>query len=397
MINDIVHPTEIREVDNIKKFDDKVGYFSEKKALRYNFDLREEGSFKISSYDFTGKKTLKDKKYVLNDQYVIQLKDTLVTSKGVVHYGDNSLFLSHYLNHLAFCDFEKVLSIKNFTSNNLGVELLGQGKCFYNHYSESSQVISEPSFLLSSLKDSAYSHFVWDTLPLIFYIKKIQESLGIKLKIILIGDKCDYPSYKLAFLHAFGFKENDFIFKDPCTAFVFKRVFVGGNLSVNNRVITKNGANLLRILRKNYEPKKSGSKPRVVYFDRDDYRSGVRRITNEEILKKKLIDMGVEIMTPGKMSLQEKIDNFSDIDLIVAQYGGGVQNQFLFKDNVVIITLQSDAFFRDILHFTQSVYMQKVISIVGEAKSKRNNSNFTINIDLILEVLLEQLEQMGKK
>jgi len=80
MIYHIKHNSEIREVEDLAKFQDKTGYYAQKQALLYKFDLRKKGTFKINCI---GEKT-QNKKFRINDEYIIQFKDISLIHQGVI-------------------------------------------------------------------------------------------------------------------------------------------------------------------------------------------------------------------------------------------------------------------------------------------------------------------------
>ena len=270
-----------------------------------------------------------------------------------------------------------------------------------------SRVVEDPVFVLSSPADDNYSHFVWDTLPLLWYVTELNNP-HIK---ILIDE--GWPKYKLEFLDALGFDESRRITRKIGEQLLCKSIYMGSLLGVNNRKILPQGLELLGRLRVQKDAEidssrllptyaflqrlsdyKEETKPlKLLFLDRNDDRKSIRQLLNEEDLWEICKKYGFERITPGRMSLAEKRKVYAQADVMVGQYGGGLQNHFLCHPGTRLMVLQSNLFQRDIFDFTSDLLDIPVISLFGRAFPNAgghltNNSNFMIDEQQFEKALL---------
>lgn len=246
--------------------------------------------------------------------------------------------------------------------------------------------IDEPVFFFGTTKDANYSHFVWDSLPQLWYLAQLNDP---KIK-LLIED--DLPPYKIDFLGALGFDRNRVITRKRDEHILCKKIYIGSALAINNRWIFSQGLDVLKQLRTDGEVPK-----RRIFLDRNDDRREVRRILNEEELWEVCRQQGFERHTPGRMSLVEKQKLFGEAEIIVGQYGGGMQNHFLCQPKAKLIVLQSESFQREIFDYTSDMLGLNLISVFGATDRSNpnrrvtNNSDFTIDVKLFAAVLARML------
>lgn len=247
------------------------------------------------------------------------------------------------------------------------------------------RTIEEPVFVFGTPADENYSHYIWDSLPQLWYLQQLRH---IEIK-ILVDEKL--ADYKKDFLLALGFDESRIIWRNTKEHILCKKIYMGSRLAVNNRMIVPQGLELLNQLRL---PKTKQS--RRIFLDRDDDRKETRQLLNEEDLWTICQDFGFERLTPGHMSLSEKQKAFSEAEIIVGQYGGGLQNHYLCHPNTRLIILQSDLFQRNIFDYTSGMLQLPIISIFGRAFPKglgnHNNSNFMIDERIFRQVLKQMLK-----
>lgn len=243
-----------------------------------------------------------------------------------------------------------------------------------------SRTIETPVFLFGTASDESYSHYVWDTLPQLWYLQQLRD-LDVK---ILVDEKLD--GYKKEFLLALGFDDQRIITRSLNEHILCKKIYMGTRLSVNNRMVLPQGLELLNQLR---IPKTEQS--RRIFLDRDDDHKATRKLLNEEDLWSICKQFGFERLTPGRMSLSEKQLAFSQAEIIVGQYGGGLQNHYLCYPQTRLVILQSDLFQRNIFDYTSDTLKLPIISIFGRAFhtgfGSPNNSNFMIDEHIFKQVL----------
>ena len=80
--------------------------------------------------------------------------------------------------------------------------------------------------------------------------------------------------------------------------------------------------------------------PCKIYITRRN--ESARRINNEDLLIKKLIDQEFIIIDPGLMDFNKQINYFRNANLIVAAHGAALSNIIWCKQNVVIIELNGN-------------------------------------------------------
>ncbi|WP_110630656.1 glycosyltransferase family 61 protein [Salinicola salarius] len=379
----LLHRSEFRTTSSLSLFIDPDEYLKKKSYLKYLFSPEKSVSVKVKADGYLKENFRSRKRFFLNDDAVYRFDSAVVFDNGGIITSDNKLFTDHLLNDNVYKSVNHLKpNYLEAVKSRLSLNLLGRGEASFDNPITASKYVSQPVFLFSSLRSESYSHFVWDTLTLLvnfFELKKVKHDL--KLLVLEAGDKESLPQYKKEFLSALGLDLNEVVFAGGSTVFV-NELYVSDKLAINNKWVRRKSALFLNRL--SSKPKVPG---KMFFLDRNDYRKGVRSVTNEDNIREKLQCCGFEILTPGNMTLEEKQEKFSEASIVVSQYGGGVQNQFLFPPDTHIILLQSSAFFRYILHFTESVYNQKVRSIIGKPLGNGNNSDYFIDEDLLMDVV----------
>ena len=193
------------------------------------------------------------------------------------------------------------------------------------------------------------------------------------------------------FLLALGFDDSRMITRNIDEHILCKKIYMGTRLGVNNRMILPQGLDLLTSLRLP-ETKQS----RRIFLDRNDDRKAIRQLVNEEDLWAICQKFGFERLTPGRMSLNEKRQAFGEAEIIIGQYGGGLQNHYLCHPNTRLIVLQSDLFQRNIFDYTSEMLQLPMLSIFGRAFHTAcggsNNSNFMVDEQLFSQALQHMLD-----
>ena len=375
-INEIFSISENSQIFNLEQF-------------RYKFSSNEMLDYEVRKFSYKNnysEEVEKKRKRLLGEE-VFYFKDAIVFGDGGVLTDSNELFLDHVLNKSMYDQVDLIKLAGYELGERLGIALEGEGRCSLDKrmlthiYS-----VSEPVILFSRMKDVAYSHFLWDTVPLLIYKEKLELILERKLKLLVPYGREEFASYKLEILRYYGIDEGDLIFKELNEAVSCESLFVGGPLSVNNFHCNKSVAYFLaRALKNNND----AGVQKIIYLDRNDYRNGIRSIKNEKEIIEKCKERGGIVVTPGNMSFEEKVEVFGSADIVIAQFGGGLQNHFLFKANTKIIILQSENFFREIIHLTSSFFGHEVYSIEGpvEGNKKSYNADFSINLDEFERIL----------
>lgn len=244
--------------------------------------------------------------------------------------------------------------------------------------------ISEPVFLFEKPHGHAYSHFIWDSLSVLWWLSVLPAEVKVLVPSTI-------PNYQKEMLKAAGLTEDRIIWRNGREHMKLSSVYVPTFCAVNNSWICDDALDFLASMRLKTEVKPT----RLIYFDRGGDRSGVRRLLNEEEIWGICKEYGFERVTPAQLTFAEKRKVFSETAVMVGQFGGGIQTHFLMQPGTSILCLQSDLFFRNIFEFTSSKLRQLVSAVVGKASTALagdpNNSDFEIDPKAFREALEQTL------
>ena len=395
----LLHRSQIRAVASFNDFvnSESCGYYKTFNETRYIYCDRLEIKHNVNYYSDKKKgKVQKETKAVnIEDSEIYKFSNVFCRGVGSINKGQDYIFTDHLIeNEGLYSDFDRFKELKLIKiQDRLKVNFNGLGQCSLLPNDKIVSLIDGPVFLLSRSRDDAYSHFVWDTLPLLFYFFQLKEKISNLKLLIPSCQESQFPSYKLEYLSALGVSSDDLIFKNIDEVFFCRNIYVGRSISTNNQWIKPAGLDVLKGLRLQSLPK--SKKPVIVYLDRNDERAGIRSLDNEEKIKDICKRYGAEIFTPGKMSLKEKQELFVRADIVVGQYGGGMQHQFLCKEKCRFILLQSPNFFRYIHYFTSGFLKQATFSIVGVSKGTYNNANYIVDSAVFEDTLKRNIQLCG--
>jgi capsular polysaccharide biosynthesis protein len=97
-----------------------------------------------------------------------------------------------------------------------------------------------------------------------------------------------------------------------------------------------------KFIKKNINEKVNFSKK--IYIDRGDSISNIkdlRSITNEEEIKKILLQIGFKIIKLGDLHFKEQVLTFNNADVIIGHHGAGFANLVFCKSDTKIIELRN--------------------------------------------------------
>lgn len=144
----------------------------------------------------------------------------------------------------------------------------------------------------------------------------------------------------------------------------------------------------IRLVREAFLPNEPKKVFRKIYIARDGAR--YRRLLNEDEIQEFLIQQGVEIVRPEKLSFLEQVSVFSEALLIIAPTGAGLSNMIFSPAECRIIVFSGDSSNANYYIFSQiaSLLNQNLIYIVGKSDSKKSlHSNYKINIEDLRSLL----------
>lgn len=240
--------------------------------------------------------------------------------------------------------------------------------------------ISEPVFLFEKPHGHAYSHFIWDSLSVLWWLSRLPSEVKVLVPSTI-------PSYQKEILAAAGIPEERIIWRNGREHIKLSSVYVPSFCAVNNSWICDDALDFFTDMRL----KTSVRPEKLVYFDRGGERAGVRRLLNEEQVWEICQQYGFERITPAQLTFAEKQKLFSETAVMVGQFGGGIQTHFLMQPGTSILCLHSNLFFRNIFEFTSAKLDQQVSAVIGGASSALagdpNNSDFEIDLDVFRAAL----------
>lgn len=310
------------------------------------------------------------------------LKDARVFRKSGILTADNKAFFDWIYLHQNHFSPVAGETQKELQPALWGMEALPDGRARVVRDLSVDVTIKEPSLLIGTPGDEAYSHFVWDTLPMLWYRRLLTRQ---RPKVVIDQG---LPAYKRELLTAVGVKPEDIVERDIKKTYKFETLIVPGRLSVNNFLIRDEGLETLQSISPTFDGSPPPEGAERIFVDRGGDRANVRRLKNEAMLWSILEPLGFVRVSPGLMSLEEKRQTFGAAKYVVGQYGGGMQNHFLSPPRTKILLLQSSSFAREIHEFTATRLQHDVVSVFGAADSNSNNSGFYIDPELFARVLL---------
>jgi hypothetical protein len=373
------------------------GVNSELRILRYSQHPKEMLAYNPSTTWLSGKRIPNSEKEITNLRSVevpcmdlIAVHDASISGPSGVYFGENEACLFPFFVKADFslsneARFKRAIRLRRRTVSS-GMSLKPKHQATLTKDISPTRVIEEPVLFFGKPSDTAYSHFIWDSIPVLWWLDQLDENV----KILAVSPM---PSYQKELLDAYGVPESRIIWRTKDEDVRVRKLYLASHLAVNNRWAREEGTKFLQRARKT-----SILRPRRrVYLDRGGDRAAVRRLINEnqifEICKK----YGFERITPGDLSFHQKVELFKSCEIVVGQYGGGMQTHFLLNPGASILCLQSNMFIRDIFDFTASILGIKLVTIIGESfprieekERHANNSDFFVEA-LVFESALKKI------
>lgn len=377
-VTDIIESSATDPVSNIQQFMDALNA-GRKSVYRHVFSESEESTFRISPWFKPNGDLVPagERKYTKLSVEVSALTDAVVFLKQGIMTRDAVPFIDSFYIHPNHFMPSNLNALQLEQDETWGMRALEGGRALLAPPPEVTLEIDEPVMFLSSAKDAAYSHFLWDTVPMLAVFDRLRPWCTK----VLVED--GLPSYKMDILYRAGLTDENIILRPLDKAVRCKRLFVPNRLSVNNFSINDVGMEVLKRLRKpkqKFWPRRQARPGRRLFVDRGGDRADVRRLINEDDIWNVLKLAGFERISPGLMTLAEKAEAFGEAGVIVGQYGGGLQNHFLCPDGTKILVLHSTSFRRFIFDSSVDQLGHHVISVEGIAESPSLNSDFNIEM-----------------
>ena len=307
--------------------------------------------------------------------------------EGVAHLKNVKLYSDHwiilekdkiYRSELSGRNIDWTPIIKNRTSED--------GNFFIVNLEEakSTMHVSEPCLFLGG--DENYCHWFLRYLTRLVLIEDFPDLK--KLSLIVNEDLHPYQKESLKILEI---PEKQLI-KIPLGAMVTcEDIFVPAKL----REISFHEKGV-RWIRQKFLKDQDKVRKKKLYLSRAD--TDRRKMTNEEEVIALLKEHGFETVIPGRMTLQEQIETFSDASIVVGAHGAGLINMIFAPRNAVLIELSDVllSYMPDFRILADTVPLNHFELISKNVKTYPNKvpvdyHDFTVDIDEFKEILSQVL------
>lgn len=358
-------------------------------ALRYVHQPEENRSFRLRRV-WAGNNRLKKvvKKTITTESIdLIHLQNATLAGDFGLFFGDNEAcvfpFYRNLHMHLSPEKFDGAKLLRQRLASAFIDPISGvEGVLTSDVYTF--RLISDPVFIFGKPHAHAYSHFIWDSLSALWWLRLLPDNVKVLVP-------SDIAGYQKEILHGAGITDDRIIWRNGREHIKFSNVYVPSFCAVNNRWICDDALQFFSGLRDC-----SASAPsRLIYFDRGGDRSGVRKLLNEQQIIDVCEELGFERITPAELNFEEKRKVFSETAVMVGQFGGGIQTHFLMQPRTSILCLHSEMFVRNIFEYTAAKLGQDVTTVIGKAtpavSGDPNNSHFEIDLDTFKSALRQVL------
>lgn len=148
--------------------------------------------------------------------------------------------------------------------------------------------------------------------------------------------------------------------------------------------------------------RRGGPSPTIAYLSRQG-QSGRERVANEDDIVAYLQSRGVEILYPEKLSIQEKIERFRDVDVFICPPGSANFNYFIFSrpDSVMvnlwpaaIVSAGGDSWFRGALVYNMP-FLDRTVFLLGRFLREAVGKELLLDVPALygLPALAEALDR----
>ncbi|MDH0707727.1 glycosyltransferase family 61 protein [Pseudomonas sp. GD03862] len=193
----------------------------------------------------------------------------------------------------------------------------------------------------------SYQHWFTETLPVIWAYKANNIDLGA-VKVI-VGN--DIKNYQQAILLQLGIAEENIIKKNKLCNLRVKSLAVSDNLSLNSFWVRPEIKDAYKFIFSSYIEQPSVKKfSEKIVLGRKQL-GNVRQVFNFDLLERRLLDRGYEVVYPEDMSFGDKVNCFRSAREIVSLSGGGLCNLIFCEPGAKVMAISPDSFpintFRD--------------------------------------------------
>jgi capsular polysaccharide biosynthesis protein len=236
-----------------------------------------------------------------------------------------------------------------------------------------SKTCDEPTFFFIYNTDNYY-HFIYDSLPYLIsygHLKVRHPTLKLLMNYPNSQSKEFYP-FVIEFLELMGISQSDIILVDMNTR--YSTVFLSSSYTHDHRSEAPPREEIYPLyrdlVRKNAH-KFHGKGPKKIYISRRTWLHGDysnigtnytnrRRLENEDALVEMLRGHGFTEVFTEKLSTLEKLDYFSNAEIVVGALGGGVCNVLFSPIEAKLLCLVSPTFLDVNARFSYSLNRVKL-------------------------------------
>jgi hypothetical protein len=275
----------------------------------------------------------------IRDTFLVELNNVVLTGRNI-HYPNCLL----YTNTILINPYdEQVMSLKK--------ESFYEQNRWDGDFKTESVSIEETPVLFFHYNVDNYYHFLYDTLPYLFYYNELKKTIPT-LKLLCTTShptKKAHPSFVTEFLEKF-----ELVFAD--NSIQYARMFVGTSLTHGQH--SNEPCSTLAYSVWNQELDSSIQTPKRLYISRRSWVHGKtenmgtnyttrRTCLNEDAVVALLATYGIEEVFTELLTTKEKIAYFKQAELVVGVVGGGMCN-LLFSPTSTKVLCINTPYFLDI-------------------------------------------------
>ena len=143
-----------------------------------------------------------------------------------------------------------------------------------------------------------------------------------------------------------------------------------------------------------------GEAQSLVYVSRAE--AARRHVSNEDELAAALIELGFQVVVPGRCSVREQIRAFSSAQLIVAVHGAGLTNMIYAPAHARYIEIVSTALekmddFRRIARARGQTMTTIVSDDYGDAREIHPNADYRVDVDVVVGEVRRALSALASR
>ena len=244
----------------------------------------------------------------------------------------------------------------------------------YHLFKKNIQKLSsnEKYTIINSPWTQGFFHFLCDALPRLVCIEDLDNH------ILLLPES--HKSYDDLIRNYFSLK--DVIYFD------YETVFKVPNLSIVNHTASPGNYNniIINKLRNVFLSKRKLESPfEYVYISRKNARG--RRIKNENIFEKELLNLGFKVINAEDLDREETLNLFSKTKLLVSIHGAGLTNMLWMQPNTSVLEIRTPNDITNLCYFTLASELSIDYYYMFSSKDVSESTDYNIDKDKLLNII----------